>query len=61
MLGVPLGPESFTDEFVRDSLLGITVFAARAWARLSCCIQFAAAQQILNRDYTEPVVADVFV
>src|SRR5947209_3572971 len=24
MLGVPLGPESFTDEFVRDSLLGIT-------------------------------------
>src|SRR5947209_19885691 len=38
-----------------------SVFAARAWARLSCCIQFAAAQQILNRDYTEPVVADVFV
>src|SRR5438270_12963306 len=37
-----------------------SVFAARAWARLSCCIQFAAAQQILNRDYTEPVVADVF-
>src|SRR5438270_9678369 len=24
MLGVLLGPESFTDEFVRDSLLGIT-------------------------------------
>src|SRR5437660_6114689 len=23
-----------------------SVFAARAWARLSCCIQFAAAQQI---------------
>src|SRR5438270_10055298 len=38
-----------------------SVFAARAWARLSCCIQFAAAQQILNRDYTEPVVADIFV
>src|SRR5438270_2598195 len=32
-----------------------SVFAARAWARLSCCIQFAAAQQILNRDYTEPL------
>ena len=23
-----------------------TVYAARAWARLSCCVQFAAAQQI---------------
>ena len=30
-----------------------TVFAARAWARLSCCIQFAVAQQILNRDYVD--------
>ena len=28
-----------------------TVFAARAWARISCCIQFAVAQQVLNRDY----------
>ena len=27
-----------------------TVFAARAWARISCCIQFAVAQQILIRD-----------
>jgi hypothetical protein len=38
-----------------------SVFAARAWARLSCCVQFASAQQILNRDYTDPVVANVFV
>ena len=30
-----------------------TVFAARAWARLSCCVQFAVAQQILNRDYVD--------
>jgi hypothetical protein len=27
-----------------------TVFAARAWARISCCVQYSAAQQILNRD-----------
>ena len=27
-----------------------TVFAARAWARLSCCVQYSVAQQILNRD-----------
>jgi len=37
-----------------------TVFAARAWARLSCCVQFAAAQQILNRDYVDLTqVADI--
>ena len=39
-----------------------TVYASRAWARLSCCVQVASAQQILNRDsvgMTE--VADVFV
>ena len=30
-----------------------TVFAARAWARLSCCVQYSAAQQILNRDYVD--------
>ena len=30
-----------------------TVYAARAWARLSCCVQFAAAQQILNRDFVD--------
>src|SRR3954467_1042593 len=28
-----------------------TVYAARAWARLSCCVQAASAQQILNRDF----------
>jgi len=39
-----------------------TVFAARAWARLSCCVQVASAQQILNRDYVDLTeVADVFV
>ena len=27
-----------------------TVFAARAWARLSCCVQYSVARQILNRD-----------
>ena len=31
-----------------------TVFAARVWARLSCCVQYASAQQILNRDSVEP-------
>jgi len=31
-----------------------TVYAARAWARLSCCVQAAAAQQILNRDFVDP-------
>jgi len=39
-----------------------TVFAARAWARLSCCVQFSAAQQILNRDYVDLTqVADILV
>ena len=39
-----------------------TVFAARAWARISCCVQAASAQQILNRDYVDPTeVANVFV
>ena len=28
-----------------------SLFAARAWARISCCVQYSAAQQILNRDY----------
>ena len=37
-----------------------TVFAARAWARLSCCVQYAAAQQILNRDFVDLTqVADI--
>jgi hypothetical protein len=39
-----------------------TVYAARAWARLSCCVQAAGAQQILNRDYVDPTdVANIFV
>ena len=39
-----------------------TVFASRAWARLSCCVQIASAQQILNRDCHElSEVADVDV
>ena len=25
-----------------------TVYAARAWARLSCCVQYSVAQQILS-------------
>src|SRR5947209_8496541 len=38
-----------------------TVFAARAWATLSCCVQAASAQQILNRDFVDwSEVADVF-
>ena len=32
-----------------------SVFAARAWARLSCCVQYSVAQQILNRDSVNPV------
>ena len=36
-----------------------TVYASRAWARLSCCVQVASAQQILNRDFVEETeVAD---
>ena len=39
-----------------------TVYASRAWARLSCCVQAASAQQILNRDSVDMTeVADVFV
>ena len=39
-----------------------TVYASRAWARLSCCVQIASAQQILNRDSVDMTeVADVFV
>src|SRR5947208_2483234 len=30
-----------------------TVYAARAWARLSCCVQAASAQQILNCDFVD--------
>jgi hypothetical protein len=37
------------------------IYAARAWARLSCCVQAASAQQILNRDFVDwSEVADVF-
>ena len=39
-----------------------TVFASRAWARLSCCVQVASAQQILNRDSVRSSeVADILV
>ena len=38
-----------------------SVFASRAWARLSCCVQAAAAQQILNRDFVDNAeVVDIF-
>jgi hypothetical protein len=38
-----------------------TIFASRAWARLSCCVQAASAQQILNRDFFDIAeVADTF-
>ena len=30
---------------------GNSSFAGRAWARVSCCIQTAVAQSILNREY----------
>jgi len=36
-----------------------SVYAARAWARLSCCVQFAASQQILNRDCPESAIEDI--
>ena len=32
-----------------------TVYAARSWARFSCCVQYSVAQQILNRDCVNPV------
>ena len=34
-----------------------TVYASRAWARFSCCVQAASAQQILNRDFFDSEVA----
>ena len=33
-----------------------TVYASRAWARLSCCVQAASAQQILDRDFFDSEV-----
>ena len=36
-----------------------TVYAARAWARLSCCVQAASAQQILNRDFADNELSEV--
>ena len=32
-----------------------TVYAARSWARFSCCVQYSVAQQILSRDCVNPV------
>src|SRR2546421_9328975 len=38
-----------------------TGYAARAWARLSCCVQAGSPQRILNRDFVDwSEVADVF-
>src|ERR1700758_1031122 len=34
-----------------------TVYASRAWARFSCCVQAASAQQIRNRDFFDSEVA----
>ena len=34
----------------KRSFQGHSSFCARAWARLSCCIQTSVAQMILNRD-----------
>src|SRR6201995_3923531 len=34
-----------------------TVYASRAWARFSCCVQAASAQQILNRYFFDSEVA----
>ena len=42
--------------------VGFSSFAGRMWARLSCCIQVAVAQQILNRDVSaSPLDLDVDV
>ena len=46
----------------RRSFQGHSSFCARAWARLSCCLQSSVAQMILNReidDSIQHVVADV--
>ena len=34
----------------KRSFQGHSSFCARAWARLSCCIQTSVAQMILNRE-----------
>ena len=46
----------------KRSFQGHSAFCARAWARLSCCVQTSVAQMILNResdDSMQPVVADI--
>ena len=35
--------------------VGNSWFAGRAWARVSCCIQTAVSQAILNRDYFDVI------
>ena len=58
-------PETVLKQIIRfaSKREGIThtVYAARAWARLSCCVQAASAQQILNRDFVDwSELTDVF-
>ena len=46
----------------KRSFQGHSTFCARAWARLSCCVQTSVAQMILNRDCDDSmqhVVADI--
>ena len=34
----------------KQSRMGHSSFCARAWARLSCCVQISVAKMILNRE-----------
>lgn len=39
----------------KQSRMGHSSFASRAWARLSCCLQSSVAQMILNRDVDDDI------
>jgi hypothetical protein len=39
----------------KQSRMGHSSFASRAWARLSCCLQSSVAQMVLNRDVDDSV------
>ena len=43
----------------KRSFQGHSAFCARAWARLSCCVQTSVAQMILNRDCDDSMHADI--
>ncbi len=45
----------------KQSRMGHSSFASRAWTRLSCCIQISVAQMILNREIDDSIGVGVGV